>query len=292
MPQVPPSTHIRVPLARSGRLTLYAPPLTALVSQLKESKFRLSGYGDTSQHGNFEGFRNERLNGQPFSLESTWNQLPSAGSLEFDFTSTIRPPEGASEASEAFLMVLMQELGGLDGFLAEEQRCKAALLSSAEAASSVRLALPDAPIAPPTAPVCAGDMARSPIHRAMLQLRSAVARCWLTVEQALRLVLSCPAGLPGCRVECVVALHARILDLDNLHLLLDPSVVDAADALVARRRLGWLNCFSPLNVDYSFELDLAVRDERIVVEMLVALAVLEPGCNFTRGVCRAACPCT
>ena len=47
-----------------------------------------------------------------------------------------------------------------------------------------------------------------------------------------------------------------------------------------RPRLGWLSLANALDPDRRYCLDLAVRDEREVAKVLVALAVAEPGENW------------
>lgn len=46
---------------------------------------------NTSQRGDWENFRNEKLNGKPIQLNSSFfHALPNAGRLQFDFVSTAR----------------------------------------------------------------------------------------------------------------------------------------------------------------------------------------------------------
>ena len=48
--------------------------------------------GDTSQHGNWQNFRNETWNGKPLALSASfWNKQHDPGVLEFDYVSTARP---------------------------------------------------------------------------------------------------------------------------------------------------------------------------------------------------------
>ena len=50
-----------------------------------------------------------------------------------------------------------------------------------------------------------------------------------------------------------------------------------AGRLRLAERLGWLNCWTPLNADGFYVLNLANRDERVVAEILVKLSVEMPG---------------
>jgi hypothetical protein len=60
-----------------------------------------SAVRNTSQHGDLENFRNEKLNGKSLRLNSKFfYSIPTAGVLEFDFVSTSRPVQGVSEINE------------------------------------------------------------------------------------------------------------------------------------------------------------------------------------------------
>lgn len=82
--------------------------LAEIAYEEKEFSKNRSGRGDTSQHGNWENFRNETLNGEPIILTvSFFSTMPSSGTLEFDYVSTIRPHRGASALSERRFKQLM-----------------------------------------------------------------------------------------------------------------------------------------------------------------------------------------
>lgn len=52
-----------------------------------------AGLKDTSQHGNYHGFRNETMNGKPFILEPQFlDNLPKFGMVEFDYVQIGRTP--------------------------------------------------------------------------------------------------------------------------------------------------------------------------------------------------------
>ncbi|ETK90001.1 hypothetical protein F441_06252 [Phytophthora nicotianae CJ01A1] len=64
------------------------------------SKLR-SGRADTSQHGNWENFRNEELDGHSIVLTNTFfHSLPRRGKLCFDYVSTTRPKRGTTQISD------------------------------------------------------------------------------------------------------------------------------------------------------------------------------------------------
>lgn len=55
------------------------------------------------------------------------------------------------------------------------------------------------------------------------------------------------------------------------------------EAAQLRLRLGRANTFNPMDPDGYYSLDLAVPDHRKAAELLVALAVAEPGENWLGG---------
>ncbi|TMW63173.1 hypothetical protein Poli38472_002114 [Pythium oligandrum] len=70
-----------------------------------------SGRGDTSQHGNWENFRNELLDGECFVLTTAFfHMLPTSGKLSFDYVSTTRPKRGTVPLSERRFQQLIKEL--------------------------------------------------------------------------------------------------------------------------------------------------------------------------------------
>ncbi|RHY49603.1 hypothetical protein DYB34_013852, partial [Aphanomyces astaci] len=70
-----------------------------------------SGRGDTSQHGNWENFRNEWLDGKATILTSHFFQtMPQKGKLEFDYVSTSRPTRGTKPMSDRRYQQLVAQI--------------------------------------------------------------------------------------------------------------------------------------------------------------------------------------
>lgn len=80
------------------------------------------------------------------------------------------------------------------------------------------------------------------------------------------------------RVELVVTLYARVVDIHNFELILH--VLTAHEVACVHCRLGILNTFNPMTPEGCYFLDLAWYDQRMVVKMLAALSVVEPGENW------------
>ncbi|CCI40288.1 unnamed protein product [Albugo candida] len=95
-----PTAHYELDLCRSqDRLTLSK--LAGIAQSEKEFSRHRSGRSDTSQHGNWENFRNERLDGKPFVYTTSFlHVMPTRGKLCFDYVSTKRPQRDAVAISD------------------------------------------------------------------------------------------------------------------------------------------------------------------------------------------------
>jgi hypothetical protein len=80
------------------------------------------------------------------------------------------------------------------------------------------------------------------------------------------------------RVDLVVSLFARVLDVNNFELVLNCMTAKEVGCVYAR--LGWLKLYNPMKPEGSYVLDLRVNEERQVAKTLIALAVHEPGDNW------------
>lgn len=98
-----------------------------LFSRLKSCR------SDTSQHGNWENFRNEALDGQSIVLTSAFFLvLPRRGKLAFDYVSTTRPKRGTAPMSARRFEQLIDELktdvqrrgSSVKTALGEQQQCR------------------------------------------------------------------------------------------------------------------------------------------------------------------------
>eukprot|EP01035_Chromulina_nebulosa_P020409 gene20409-26486_t len=80
------------------------------------------------------------------------------------------------------------------------------------------------------------------------------------------------------RVELIVSLFSRIVDLHNFNFLL--SVLTAEEVACIYIRIGWLCLFNPMRPEGVYRLDLSRWEERQVAKMLIHLSVVEPGINW------------
>lgn len=86
-------------------------------------------------------------------------------------------------------------------------------------------------------------------------------------------------GFGTYRVELVVSLFSRIVDIHNFELVMSKLSPEEAGCVVAR--LGWLNIFNPMKPEGSYELNLGQWEDRQVAKTLILLAVGESGDNFS-----------
>jgi hypothetical protein len=80
----------------------------------KKRRHNRACFKDTSQKGNWSGFRNERFKGSPIELKPIFfNPLGHSGIVEFDFVSTYRPSSACAVLSNRRFSSLVEHLGWL-----------------------------------------------------------------------------------------------------------------------------------------------------------------------------------
>jgi hypothetical protein len=218
------------------------------------------GLADTSQHGNFDPWRNMEIKagGRMVKWNGNISTLPPSGTMSFDFTSTMmhHAAHGWVPVSDSdFVATFVSD----DIFFPELQQANHEVLGS-------RL---------------------------------------ITVAQLWRVLERFPAREQlDRRIWVAHALWDRVVDVENFWLVLCnidhmTSYVGAIDALTdpnkpefddpsglyehnrgrleLANRLGWLNCWDPLEAEGFFSFNLIHEDERVACDVLVKLAVVEPG---------------
>ncbi|EQC36905.1 hypothetical protein SDRG_05733 [Saprolegnia diclina VS20] len=236
--------------------------------------------GDTSQHGNWENFRNELFDGKPVVLTSAFFQnVPSKGKLEFDYVSTSRPKRGTKPMSTRRFQQLVQQIGRESSV--ELQRPKMPLLTVRQRWGLVRNAVRHrkmkAWLHRVTEVFHIRHITFESVRDKLFQIETAIGDRWLSVNQAHE-IIDCMPTLHHGKAEAVRVLFARIIDLENFATILD--ALSLPEQKEVARSLGWLNILNPKVPDRYYELDLAVRDERELAKIYVALAVTEPGENW------------
>jgi hypothetical protein len=108
---------------------------------------------------------------------------------------------------------------------------------------------------------------------------------WLQCRHlALILEVFGPVGTAGksnvgsYRVELIVLLFDRLVDIYNFELIV--SVLTADEQAAVYARIGILNLFNPCKCEGGWSFDLQRWEERQVAKMLIHLSVVEPGENW------------
>lgn len=90
------------------------------------------------------------------------------------------------------------------------------------------------------------------------------------------------SGMGSYRVELVIVLFDRIIDMHNFDLILAELNSEEHAALWAR--IGILNIFNPAKCEGGWALNLSRWEERQMVKMLIHLSLAEPGQNWLNQV--------
>ena len=85
------------------------------------------------------------------------------------------------------------------------------------------------------------------------------------------------SAMGSYRVELVIMLFDRILDLHNFELVL--MVLNAEEQAAIYARIGILNVFNPCKPEGGYSFDLYRWEERQTTKILIHLSVVEPGEN-------------
>lgn len=278
------------------------------------SKLR-SGRADTSQHGNWENFRNEELDGRPIVLTNAFfHVLPARGRLCFDYVSTARPKRTTAPMSSRRFEQLIQVLRtNLDTTslsdtpaAAAEPKCDKvadavpSLLSSSSdhklpSRSSSREGSEIWKRTRKSVAVTRGSAAtlnfasvalsvfqlasasKESVALKLVQIESAVCDRWLSCDQAAQIVACMPTAF-NAKPETARLLFSRVIDLDAFYKIYD--ALSREDQRICLQSLGWLNLMNPMAPERFYALDLSVPDEREMAKLLVELAIAEPGENW------------
>lgn len=287
-----PTAHYSFDLA-SGKDRIALRKLAEVAQSEKLFSRQRSGRGDTSQHGNWENFRNEELDGRSVVLSSAFfRALPPRGKLCFDYVSTTRPRKGTRPMSERRFVQLIDALQMdviLDAVDGTTSRSNSVISSSsgggAEDKNTVGWARTRASVlkrgwrmlgSQPSLVQLSGAT-RDLVALQLVQIEAAVCDRWLSSAQAAQIVSCMPAAFRA-RPETARVLFSRVIDLDGFYRILDALGED--DQRFLTRALGWLNVVNTLSPERRYDLDLSVWDEREMTKILVALAIAEPGENW------------
>ncbi|ETV69364.1 hypothetical protein, variant [Aphanomyces astaci] len=245
-----------------------------------------SGRGDTSQHGNWENFRNEWLDGKATILTSHFFQtMPQKGKLEFDYVSTSRPTRGTKPMSDRRYQQLVAQI-------ARDSRTELRLPDKSTAGTRRRRSVGDRWelvrnavrfrkfkkwIRDVKMAFQVHSHTKEDIGFKLFQIEAATCDRWLSVDQAAEIVRCMPSVHNG-KTETCRLLFPRLIDIEHFMEIFD--ALSFAEKQECARLLGWLNILNPQQPDRYYEFDLSVREEREAAKIFVKLAVTEPGENW------------
>ncbi|KAH9108752.1 hypothetical protein AeMF1_016069 [Aphanomyces euteiches] len=273
-----PTNHYVLDLSRpQERLALVK--LAEIAQAEKQFSKARSGRGDTSQHGNWENFRNEMVDGKPAILTSSFFQtMPLKGKLEFDYVSTTRPPRGTKPMSDRRFQQLLSQIGRDDlNLIANDSPPRNVherwnLIRETVRGRKIKQWILDMKKA-----FHVTNHSKEHIGVKLFQIETAVCDRWITVAQAGEIVRCMPTQNHGKTETCRI-LFPRIIDIENFMQIFDTLMFP--EKAECAYFLGWLNILNPQFPDRYYEFDLSVREEREAVKIFVRLATTEPGENW------------
>ncbi|ETV96818.1 hypothetical protein, variant [Aphanomyces invadans] len=278
-----PTNHYNLDLARPQDRQALAKLAEIAQAEKQFSKSR-SGRGDTSQHGNWENFRNEWLDGKPTILTSHFFQtMPQKGKLEFDYVSTTRPTRGTKPMSDRRYQQLLAQIARdsrtelrLDAIPTRRRRHSVKdrwdLVRNAVRYRKFKKWIRNVQMA-----FHVHSHTKEDIGYKLFQIEAAVCDRWLSVDQAAEIVRCMPSAHGGKTDTCRL-LFPRVIDIENFMEIFD--ALSFPEKNECARVLGWLNILNPLHPDRYYEFDLSSREEREAAKIFVKLAVSEPGENW------------
>ncbi|OQR85469.1 hypothetical protein ACHHYP_11797 [Achlya hypogyna] len=249
---------------------------------------------DTSQHGNYQCFRNETFNGKPVVLENAFcDKIPKFGVLEFDFVHmSSRPVPGQSKFQSIEPMSTKRFAQFLDRMHAigldrephtEIPRCYASLSPIVydhllKMQRNAQYNDYTSGLAASTEMEIQGVKTSVTARRMAMELQYLLSSRWISVKQCLRLLCMWPRPFKAARIDIALLLIDRVVDLYNVPQIF--AILSEREIAELIFRYGWLNIWTPLVPDIYYELDMAIYEQREVAQMLVHLALNEPGENW------------
>jgi hypothetical protein len=228
------------------------------LSSEENSERQAAGKMDASQLGNWECFRNVRFEPEPgaglsklgeVELNSNSTVLRASGVWQFDFQSYRRPPsEAAALTLGAFNDVKMTFIEVI-----QDTACRRTRRAKNETEQA--------------------------LENALYFIRWRLQGVWLTAKQIYSLICVYEAHTRSNqgKIELFTALWDLLLDEENLATVW--RIFEAEDRRQLMTRMGHLVLFNPMDPDGPYRLDFSQREEAIVAQILIKLALEEPGDN-------------
>jgi hypothetical protein len=248
-----PTGHWRFDLSNRIQRNVF---MQIIAHNAVESKFSelKSKRNDTSQHGNWFNFRNEKYNNHEIIIDMEFiKNIPWNGYLEFDYVTTSRPGAGGGGGTSggggggtSAASITSQTISDLDFEL---------LAKKLDISTRRRLT-------------------KSKGNIKLLELQLAITKYYFTCSDVLNL-MDCFMDDDQTQARVVIIMFNRIDDLFNFDVILRHlSGVAVQDVFHC---LGVLNCLNPLKPAQDYRFYLKHIDNRIMTHSLLQLSSLENG---------------
>lgn len=195
-----------------------------------------NGLPDTSQKKNYFGYRNEVLNGSIFELKPEFfDNLPRFGMLELDFVSMVRPPKDTQPLSDARFNQVVRNLNlhRFDPMMPSTETPNAAFskLKGTRCFETMREMqsrrcsdIPQQFVQSVQAlhekvmvDIGDGNQVVWDCRKLLLELQAALSNRYITAAQAIRIMKNWPMCYANSRIDAVVIMFSRIVDLYNIY---------------------------------------------------------------------------
>ncbi|RHY32033.1 hypothetical protein DYB32_002938 [Aphanomyces invadans] len=233
---------------------------------------------DTSQHKNFQCFRNESFNGKPIVL-GMFARAPKHRFVRLDVVAGQADIQPMSTKRFQQFLDKMQAVGLDLNPHCQVPHCYRALsdnvytqmLKMQKNRQHIHYGAGLAAVAEAT---LLGEKTTISVRRMIMELNYLLSSRWISVKQTIRFLTMWPRVFQAARLDVVLIFFDRITDVYNFQQVF-PLLTDDEIAQLLYR-VGWLHVWSPLVPDIYYELDLAIYEQREVAKMLVQLALSEP----------------
>jgi uncharacterized membrane protein YgcG len=251
-----PTGHWRFDLSNRIQRNVF---MQIIAHNAVESKFSelKSKRNDTSQHGNWYNFRNEKYNNEEIIIDIEFiKNIPWNGYLEFDYVTTTRPSSTGGGAGTGGTGTGTGGGGGSSSSHHTISDVDFELLAKKLDISTRR------------------RLTKSKGNIKLLELQLAITKYYFTCSDVLN-IMDCFHDEDSTQARVVIIMFNRIDDLYNFDVILRHLSGIAVQEVF--NSLGVLNCLNPLKPSHDYRFNLKYIDNRIMTHSLLQLSSLENG---------------
>ena len=284
------------------------------ISNEEGKKCRRSGGGDTSQHGNYMGFRNETIASRPLQVTHD-HVFPPYRTLQFDFVSSTRAPVGTLPMSKASFQKCCSDAGlkvkggaavGLKALMAAKGAASAWKKKTNKSKKGKNMVSPQALMAQRAKEkneekesnasslrglvytndgrILKRGLGLSTSEGILMKLRDHIVKnkAWFSIDQVLSFISKLPphpehAGgrnVYTLRIDVLVAFFARIVDHSDFCWRIMRTLHSEEQDELVSR-LGWLKLFDPYHPEGLYKLNLERAEDRRMALLLLHVCAHE-----------------